>query len=74
MSHSHEKSWSYAEITACTETAIRKVLFDDGRHAGGWQSKAVAYGVYVAWSEITDGHRVPGDDERLHKLVRAHNP
>ncbi len=70
MSDQHQKVWSYLEITACAQRAIEQILHGGGEHAGGWQKQAVAYGIYVGWSQLTEGHRTPTDDERLHKLVR----
>jgi len=70
MGNQQPRSWSYLEITARTERTIGEVLESGGEHAGGWQSHAVAYGVYLAWSQLTGAERTAADDERLHRLVR----
>lgn len=64
-----QQRWSYAEITEGAEGAIRQII-DREQQSGGWENRAVAYGVYLGWSKLTAGHKTPADDERLHKLVR----
>lgn len=66
---------SYGEITIATEFEIRRLmtlpasdLLERSRNA------AWAYGVYLGWEKITRGRRMPEDDERLHRLTRAHEP
>lgn len=72
MRDEHQKVWSYTEITDCAERAIKQILHGDAEHAAGWQNQALAYGIYLGWSQLTEGHRILSDDERLHRLIRAH--
>ena len=69
---SSPRTWSYFDITEITEQAIRQLL-SQYKHDGNNSRRDawVAYGLYVAWSKLTEGQWDAADDERLYKLTRG---
>lgn len=64
-----KKTWTYAEITKATESAIRSYMED----TKGAEYDAIrtnfARGAYLLWSRLTMGWQDDGDDERLARLL-----
>ncbi|MNT19771.1 hypothetical protein D3C72_1550430 [compost metagenome] len=69
--NSNPRRWSYEEITETIEKSIGLLLSQsENDRTNSLRDAWVAYGLYVAWSKLTEGQRKPEDDERLHKLTR----
>ena len=70
-----EKTWSYINLTAQAEEAIRSsVLIAQQYPKKSFKYRnhtAIAWGVYWGWYATTRGWQRMGDAERLEKLLRA---
>jgi hypothetical protein len=72
---SEAKKWSYADVTACAEREIERLMSaarvlpaDEARTYRQW-----AYGVYVGWRQLTGGDQDEHDASRLEQMTaRSH--
>lgn len=69
-----ERTWSYAQITEATETAVRECLTraEEDRERGDGTAAMIhenfAFGILMGWAAITKGSTVSRDQERLEAL------
>lgn len=57
------QTWNYESLTQKTEATIKRLMSSDKELLRDW-----AYGVFIAWRDITSGWQADGDIERLESL------
>lgn len=69
-----KRLWTYEEITAHTEKAIKEYMKharrNKRRHYMADMYREWAYGIYINWHDLTCDCRQDADDERLYALVK----
>lgn len=70
-----KRLWSYEEITAHTEKSIKEHMWhaqrNKHRSTVADVYRALAFGIYISWDDLTYDCKQDADDQRLQALVEG---